>query len=93
MPDQTKDQRKALKTTITNAISAALSKNKHLKDKKVQKAIEKAGAEIAKKITKADKVKATPATKKPVKPVTKKAASKSGSTKTKKISSAKPASK
>ena len=57
MPEIIKDQRKALKTTITNAISVALSKNKHLKDKKVQKAIKSAASDIAKKIAKADIVK------------------------------------
>jgi hypothetical protein len=67
-----KDQRKALKTTITNAISVALSKNKHLKDKKVQKAIKSAASEIAKKITKADVVK----TPKAPSPLVKKAAAK-----------------
>jgi hypothetical protein len=70
MPEIIKDQRKALKTTITNAISVALSKNKHLKDKKVQKAIKNAASEIAKKITKADVVKSPkapiPATKRTV---------------------------
>lgn len=53
MTEVIKDQRKALKSTITNAISVALSKNTHLKDKKVQKAIKNAASEIAKKITKA----------------------------------------
>jgi len=57
MSEVIKDQRKALKTTITNAISVALSKNKHLKDKKVQKAIKKAASEVAKKIIKADVIK------------------------------------
>jgi hypothetical protein len=76
MSEAIKDQRKALKTTITNAISAALSKNKHLKDKKVQKAIKKAASEVAKKIAKADVIKspipvkrATTAVKKVVKKV------------------------
>ncbi len=52
MTTTSKEQRKALKTTITNAINIVLSKNKHLKDKKVQKTIDEAASEIAKKITK-----------------------------------------
>ncbi len=57
MTETTKDQRKALKTIITNAISVALSKNTYLKDKKVQKAIKNAASEVAKKIEKASIVK------------------------------------
>lgn len=68
MSEAIKDQRKALKSTITNAISVALSKNKHLKDKKVQKAIKNAASEIAKKIAKADVVKAPTPAKKPTAP-------------------------
>lgn len=52
-----KDQRKALKTIITNAISVALTKNTHLNDKKVQKAIKNAATEVAKRITNASIVK------------------------------------
>jgi hypothetical protein len=73
MTEVIKEQRKALKSTITNAISAALSKNAHLKDKKVQKAIKNAASDVAKKIIKAGVVK-TPslAVKKPVTPAAKK---------------------
>ncbi|HVD97132.1 MAG TPA: hypothetical protein VNB90_02935 [Cytophagaceae bacterium] len=80
MPEATKDQRKALKTTITNAISAALAKNKHLKDKKVQKAIDKAASEVVKKLHKAEDKEKSPvkkaAPKASAKKITKKPVSK-----------------
>jgi len=76
MSEVTKQAKKSLKSLIANAIQVALSKNKHLKDKKVQKEIDKSASDIAKKLLKADKVKivkaSTPVAKKAISKTTKK---------------------
>ncbi len=57
MSQALKEQRKALKISLTKAIFSVLTSNPKLKDKKVIKSIDKAVAAITKKITKVEKVK------------------------------------
>lgn len=57
MSEEQKKERKTLQTLVINAITVALSKNKHFSDKKVQKSIKDAASDISKKILKVAKPK------------------------------------